>query len=116
MMFTFESGLKKANNWITIASGDSEPLRKSSIKSLLRAVAECANLEIKTTASWSFDGDGVKNGYKLTFTASNKDDDYFEVFPTTKYPFLEQRTFRTFEALERFCLSLDVADIEVNCG
>jgi len=115
MILTFLSGVK-GNKWISLLSGDFEPLRKASIISLLDSVSEIIEIEVSASICWSFDNSGDKNGYKLTFTINDGKSEPIEVYPTTKYPFTEQRIFRTFEAAERFCVSLGLDCIRVDFG
>lgn len=116
MIITFESNLKNANKWISLESGDCEPLRKASIKSLVESCKQSAELDLSVSACWYFDGSGMKGGYLLTIRLDDGKGDPIEVFPTTKYPFDAQRVFKTFEALEGFCMSIGFSGVQVEFG
>ena len=120
-MITFESGLKNNNKWISITNEDVEPLRLASIKSLLDTLEAIPEVTHYPTVCWSFDKAGNKNGYKVTIhiePVSNKmgETSPIEVVLTSKYPWLEQRIFKTLCAAERFILNLGYQDFRVDMG
>ena len=120
MLITFESGLKNYNKWIALSDFDTapEPLRMASIKMLVKALSEMQEVTHYATVCWAFDKEGRKNGYKVTIHIEYIEDceRSVEVVLTSKYPWKEQRIFKTLTAAENFILSLGYQTFRVDMG
>lgn len=121
MMITFESGLKNHNKWVSIRNDGVELLRLASIKSLMNTLEAIPELTDYPTVCWSFDKQGDKNGYKVTIhiekaNGGDCNSQPIEVALTSKYPWMEQRIFKTLCAAEKFILDLGYQDFRVDMG
>ena len=118
MLITFKSGLKNYNKWISLSNFGLELLRMASMRNLVDELDEIPEVTHYATVCWSFDKEGRKNGYKVTIHIEDiKDSTHsLEVALTSKYPWQEQRIFKTLSAAEKFILSLGYQTFRVDMG